>query len=341
MGLLVGCGGDDERSDGSAPGLATVAPVAPPGLREQGVPDQRQQAPETVDRKEVVSGNVEITSGDPIGAAAQVIDQVRRAGGRVDSRTEQPGTDDLDPSASLTVRVPADKTDEFLDGLGGLGTLTSVTVNRDDVTMQWEDLDARIAALRASVDRLRALIETAADTADLLAAEEALSDRQGELDSLVAQKRRLDDQVALSTLTIQITTDAETSSDDPSNFFEGLAAGWNSFVDWGKDAIVFVGKAIPWVGFLAVLGAIGYALVRVIRRKSRSSRGAHAQGAGAPASAPTETGAPAGSGTATPTGSGTAPAESGTAPAESGTAAGDAAGSGADQENGENRTEKS
>ncbi|MEV0033691.1 DUF4349 domain-containing protein [Nocardia sp. NPDC050793] len=295
LALLVGCGADKSAgSRGSTAVTAGPAPVSPPGFREQAPGEGRGQETDTVDRKEVVTGSIALTAGDPIAAAARVADRVREAGGRLDSRTEQPGTDDIDPSASLTVRVPADKTDAFVSGLGGIGTLTRVSVNRDDVTMQWEDLDARIKALQASVDRLRALITSAASTADLIAAEQALSSRQGELDSLTAQKRLLDDQVALSTLTIEITTAAKDSDEGPTNFWDGVVAGWNSLVDWLKDAIVFIGKAIPWLGFLTIIAGLVFALVRVVRRKRRatpetpSPAGDLAQ----PTTAATQTGAP-------------------------------------------------
>jgi len=272
--LLVSCGGDEDSAVGvpSRSDMGAASPAIAPGLREQAP----SQAPaDTVERKEVVTGSVDITAGDPIAAAGRVADQVRAVDGRIDSRTEQPGTDDTDPSATLTVRVPADRTDTFVDGLGGVGEVTRVSTNRDDVTMQWEDLDARIKALQASVDRLRALIATASSTADLIDAEEALGSRQGELDSLTAQQRHLDDQVALSTLTISITAPDNGSGDDgPDNFLDGVVAGWNSLVDWLQDAIVFVGKAIPWLGFLVVLGALGW-LVRRLTHRPRPAAHRH------------------------------------------------------------------
>lgn len=277
--LLAGCGDDDEEA---APGLDRSSSIAtgpapavvPPGFREQAPPKRDNSGGEPLTaRKEVVTGSVEITADAPIAAAGAVIDRVRDAGGRVDSRTEQPGADDSEPSATLVVRLPADKTDAFIAGLGGVGQVTRVTTNRDDVTMQWEDLDARIKALQASVDRLRALIAGATTTSDLIAAEQALSSRQGELDSLTAQKRRLDDQVALSTLTIDITTDEKKSDDDPDSFWDGIVSGWNSLVDWLQDAVVFSGKAIPWLGFLAVLAALVWAVVRLARRGKSAPSG--------------------------------------------------------------------
>ncbi|MGQ4597354.1 DUF4349 domain-containing protein [Nocardia sp. R6R-6] len=274
--LLTSCGDHEatptrDRSSSIATGPAPA--VVPPGFREQAPPKRDNSGGEPMTaRKEVVTGSVEITAGAPIAAAGAIIDRVHEAGGRVDSRTEQPGTDDSEPSATLIVRLPADKTDAFLAGLGGVGQVTRISTNRDDVTMQWEDLDAKIKALQASVERLRVLIAGAATTSDLLAAEQALSSRQGEVDSLTAQKRRLDDQIALSTLTIDVTSDAKRP-DDADSFWDGIVSGWNSLVDWLQGVVVFSGKAIPWLGFLAVLAAALWAIVRLVRRRKTAPDG--------------------------------------------------------------------
>lgn len=280
--LFAGCGDDgNDGEKGSSAGWSSYAeapaPAIAPGLREQGPKPGPDTDLRATDRKEVVTGQVDITAGDPVAAAATVVDRVEELKGRVDSRTEHPGTDDEDARAELTVRIPADRTDAFIDGLENIGELTEITTNRDDVTMRWQDLDARIAALRASVDRLRALMAGATNTADLIAAEEALSTRQGELDSLTGQKRLLDDQIALSTLTLTITTDEAKADDGPTNFWDGVVAGWDSLVDWLKDAVVFAGRAVPWLGFLTVIGVIGWGIVRSVRRLARTRPAADAK----------------------------------------------------------------
>lgn len=308
LALLVGCGSDGSESGSGAPDSSIAAPaVSPPGLREQGAPApaDNEPAPDTA-RKEVVTGDIALVTDDPIATAGVIADRVRALDGRVDSRTEQPSTDENSsgyrslpqgPSASLTVRVPSDRADAFVDGLGQVGRVTRVSLNRADVTMQWEDLDARIRALQTSVDRLRALIAGATNTADLIAAEQALSSRQGELDSLVSQKRLLDDQVALSTLSISITTPAANpeEDDEPTSFWGGIVAGWNGLVDWLGDAVVFTGKALPTLAFLAVLGGLIFAVVRAVRRRRRGPAGESAPGKAwaEPAPAPAAGAAPA------------------------------------------------
>ncbi|MGI5221307.1 DUF4349 domain-containing protein [Nocardia sp. CA-290969] len=286
--LLAGCGSDSESTSGRPSPVEDGAPAATPGIRIQQAPN-REQAPapdngqQVTARKEVVTGRVDLTAADPIAAAQTLTDRVARLDGRIDQRTENPGTGNTYPRANLVVRIPAAETDAFLNGLGEIGEVTEVSTNRDDVTMQWQDLDARITALQASVTRLRDLMARAANTADLIAAEGALADRQAELDSLTGQRRYLDDQVSLSTLTIDISTTADGKRDTgPSNFWDGVVDGWNSLIDWLKDAVVFVGQALPWLGFLAVIGVVAGAIARLARRR-RAPRGNPAAATGRPA----------------------------------------------------------
>jgi TolA-binding protein len=282
--LLAGCG-DDSKSSSDAKSDSLVAtataPAAPAAPAPRGLETLSETPPDSdaTVRKEITTGSVYITAKDPIDSAHKTISKVEALQGRIDDRTEQPGTDNTTPSATLTVRVPSDKTDQLIEELQQLGRVTNITISKNDVTMQVEDLDARIRALQTSVDRLRALIAGAANTADLLQAENALSSRQADLDSLSAQKRRLDDQIDLSTLTIQFTTEDVTPPNPdpgPSNFWDGIASGWNSLVDALADAVVFVGKAIPWLAFFGAIGGVAWFGWRVVRRRGAANQATQA-----------------------------------------------------------------
>lgn len=223
-----------------------------------------------MERKEVVTGQIFVTADDPIAAARDAVALVEDAGGRVDNRTENPSTDNAAASSSLIARIPVDDLTATVDRISALGKVTGVSIGRDDVTMQYQDLDARIAALQSSVDRLRALIAQASNTADLIEAESALSSRQGELDSLMSQRNYLADQVQLSTITVQFDTDDVTPSPGPDSFTEGLVAGWHSLLRAVQDGIVGLGRAIPWVGALAIGAAVVYPVIRLVRSRTAS-----------------------------------------------------------------------
>ncbi|KOS54643.1 DUF4349 domain-containing protein [Rhodococcus rhodochrous] len=253
--FLAGCaGGGEGPGDGSA--AAPPEPSLSDGTRESAPADAQPTA-----RKEIVTGYLVLRADDPIAAGRQVVTLVEAAGGRVDSVTEQPGT-----SSVLTVRVPADRLTGTIEDIRGLGEVTSLTTTREDVTLQYTDLEARIAALQSSVDRLRALMASAANTADLIEAENALAQRQSELDGLVAQQRYLADQIELSTLTVDISAERRADRD---SFWDGVLAGWDALRSALAGSVVALGVALPWVGFLAVCAAVVYVIVRLVARRGK------------------------------------------------------------------------
>ena len=155
---------------------------------------------------------------------------VEAAGGRVDGRTEYAPTDTDQGSATLQLRIPADKLTATLDKLEELGRADEVSLSTSDVTVESQDLDARITALRASIERLNGLMAQATNIDDLITLESAISSRQGELESLEAQQRYLADQVSMSTISLYLRSDAEAPKTVPGDFWSGLATGWNAFV---------------------------------------------------------------------------------------------------------------
>lgn len=259
--VLAGCSGNDGGLSDSQPEPAPPGISAESGLQRQGAPDQ-----DGLQRQEIVTGRVSITAEDPIDTGQQIIAMVEAEGGRVDTITERRGTDDQEPSSSLTVRVPADKLTATLDELHEFGEVTSVSVSRRDVTMQVQDVDARIRALTASIERLQELMARATTTADLIAAEKALTERQGELDSLTDRKRYLADQVEFATLAIDITTSETDGGGDSGSFWDGVVSGWNSLLAVLGGAVVVIGAAIPWLIFVGVIALL---LVGAYRLRSR------------------------------------------------------------------------
>lgn len=247
--IVAGCGegGGDSNSSASSPQAADTA---------------READPAEAERYEIVTGSLDLTADDPVHAAREVADLAEAADGRVESLSEQ-----AEVGAVVTVRIPTERLDDVIEEIRKLGKVTDLSTTRDDVTMQYTDLEARTAALRTSVDRLRGLIESSADITELLAAEDALSERQAELDSLEAQRRRMADRIELSTLTVDITTERLRSDQD--SFGDGLASGWNGLVSALGAAAVSVGAALPWVAFLIVCAGIVYLIVRLFTRKGR------------------------------------------------------------------------
>lgn len=225
------------------------------------------------DEKVIVTGYLTLTVERPAEAATEVAVIVERAGGRVDARSEQAPDGEDKGRADLTVRIPSEKLTATLESIKELGTVEQVRQEKQNVTAQVQDLDSRITALRASVDRLLTLMAEADTTADLISIESALSERQADLESLESQKRSLDDRVDLSTFSIQLGTEADAPVDEPDTFLSGLASGWDAFVGFFSFLLVAFGVLLPW---LALVGIALLVILLVVRRRPKRSAPADA-----------------------------------------------------------------
>jgi hypothetical protein len=296
--LLAGCtagsgGSASSTAEGGASGgagvPAQIAPDGAPGKAADGSANGGFTGADSNtdvnagNRDVVTTGQVSLNVEDPIASAQDAADITLRAGGRIDSRTENPaggtGTSTGNPggvpgpsenqaaSASLTLRIPADKLDQALTALKKLGTVNSVSLNASDVTQQTQDLDARITALTTSVDRLLDLMTRATSTTDLIAIESALSDRQAQLESLQSQRDLLSDQIDYSTLTLELHSIGTLAPGSPDNFWTAITAGWKTLVAALGGLVVALGFALPWLVALAVVALLALLGVRLARRR--------------------------------------------------------------------------
>jgi hypothetical protein len=199
-----------------------------------------------------------------IGQSGQIVPVDPETGMVYDSTMPYPYTPD---GAWITVRVPADGLQSLVDQLSGLGEVTASSVNRQDVTAVTLDLEARVDAAQASVDRLTELMAQAGNLSDLIAAESALAERQATLESYQQQLKYYDEQVAMSTLTVTLTEPVETVEADPTGFGDGLAAGWNGLVATLNGIVIAIGFLLPWLLVIAVIGGIVWGIVTLVRRR--------------------------------------------------------------------------
>ena len=179
-----------------------------------------------------------------------------------------PATPSEPGSGWISIRIAADDLDEVLTALGDDGEVLRSSVSRQDVTSTAIDLRARIDAAQASVTRLTELMAKSGSVGDLIAAESALSERQALLESYQQQLKSLDEQVALSTVTVQLTERTTATEADPAGFGDGLLAGWNGLIVTLNGLVVALGFLLPWL----VIAGAALLVIWLIRRRRRAAR---------------------------------------------------------------------
>jgi hypothetical protein len=277
---LAGCGGDNEsggippanQADGDpAPAGGALDPArgedgtaeepAAPGGNGQGAP-----APVT-SRSLIYSGSITVVVDDVVAAANQAAGIATGVRGVVGG--DQRSIDGDRSSATLVLRIPAESFSSTLDTLAQLGDEESRSVQTEDVTEAVVDLDARLATQRASVTRVRRLLERANQLGEIVSIEAELAKREAELASLEQRRTRLADLVALSTVTLNLrgrTAPAAKPAEPESGFLAGLSEGWAAFSESVKVALTVAGWLLPWV---ALIGVPVWLAVRLLRRRRR------------------------------------------------------------------------
>jgi hypothetical protein len=265
FGVLTACSGPSLHDNGPAPsqkeGLAAGAPAAPPESGPLPVED--------VQRDVVKTASMTIRAADISAAADKAAVMVENADGRVDSRSEDAGSDQALARTSVVLRVPVAKLDGVVRELKTLGTVQTAETTSEDVTAQRVDLDARIKALQTSVDRLLGIMRDAKDPESLIAAENALSQRQADLDSLRAQRDALGDRIDYST--VNVTFVAEKIGGPAPKEYQGFVGhveqGWDALVSVAGNLVLLFALLLPWLAVLAVAGGIGFGVFRLARSR--------------------------------------------------------------------------
>ncbi|WP_395640266.1 DUF4349 domain-containing protein [Pseudolysinimonas sp.] len=269
--LLAGC----SAGAGSAGDEAVGVPVAPGFVEGDSggavVDADGFSTGDEAAREVIVTGSMTVTADDPLAASADAVRIVETAGGRVDARTEYAPSNGDAGSAYLTLRIPADHLQGVLDDLAELGRADEISTSTSDVTMLVADLDSRITTQRAIIDRLNGMFGQAATIEDLITLETTIAEHQATLEDLEAQQRSVADQVALSTLSLYLRSEAEAPTQEPMDFVSGLAAGWGAFVAFFSGLVVALGVLLPW---LITAGLVSAAIVLIVRwnRRRKAAR---------------------------------------------------------------------
>ena len=118
-------------------------------------------------------------------------------------------------SASVQLRVPADRSDNVLDTLRGLGRVTDEGVSSTDVTERLIDNEARLSAWHAQEARLVTLLENAPTVEDIIQIEQRIAQVRSDIEYVEATQRNLTNRVATSLITVNLRLPARFAADPP------------------------------------------------------------------------------------------------------------------------------
>lgn len=244
----------------------------------------------TSDRSVIKSASTVIGVDDMNASRASVLSIVASAGGTVTNEFAYKGGPEPQPQpmysdqmtgmpypypyygaseyVDVTFTVPSAQYEPTVEKLRGLGEVISLQQSKNDVTAVVVDLDARIEAAQASVDRIEALMTQAATLDETLRLEQELTMRQGNLESLQAQQASMTAQVAESTITVRLIPNSLLEQVTPAvpeepTFWDDVKTAFTNA--WSGFALAVVITSPLWI--LALTATVAVLKVRRNRRE--------------------------------------------------------------------------
>lgn len=179
-------------------------------------------------------------------------------------------------SGTMTFRIPQEHFNAFLNDAEGLSVqVNHRAVSGQDVTEEYVDLESRLKSKKAVEARLLDFMQQAQKTEDLLKISSDLADVQEQIEQIAGRKKFLENQTALSTVTITLQENEVTVpkiENDSLNTWQKIkkqfADNINILLAAGSWIIVFLIGNFP---ILLIVGAVVAGGIYFLRKKA--SRG--------------------------------------------------------------------
>lgn len=277
VGCFVGCGA---KSEAYAPEAAPEAAPMEDGYYEEDMVEVEtalsdssadSQAPALENQKLITTVTMEAETEDLDSMLAHVNAKITALNGYIESQDVYNGSAYSSyryRNASLTVRIPAGKLDQFVEQVSEQSNVVSKNTTTENVTLTYVATESRVKALQTEEARLLELLAKAETMEDLLTIEARLTDVRTELEQVASQLRLLDNKINYSTVHLYLTevTEYTEVEEEPETFWQRLGRNFvnslESLGDFLLNLVIVIAVCLP---YLAVFGGIGLVIFLIIR----------------------------------------------------------------------------
>ena len=234
------------------------------------------------DRKLIKNVSMAVETEDYTGLVSNIQSRVEELGGYTESFEAYNESSVGNRSASLTLRIPADRLDEFVSQVEEISNIVSRQETVEDVTLTYVDLESRRRMYEEEEDRLLSLLEQAETLEEIIALESRLTEVRYQLESMESQLRTMDNQVNYSTVYLSIDEVERYTPPAEKGTWERIRTGFTENVYRVGNGIkeFFIGFVIslPILLVLAVGIIIAVIVIRLFLRISEKNNAKRAAG---------------------------------------------------------------
>lgn len=276
---LTACGGNSKTEAA----YDNAAPQEPGAMYEDGIAMESKSENSTAsslptDRKLIRTVRMEAETEDLNTLLGALEEKLAALAGYIQAREVYNGSTYSDRRyrhADLTLRIPAESLNNFVDHVEEQSNVVTSSETIDDVTTDYVDTESRIAALEIEQDRLLELLSKAETMEDILTIEARLTDVRYELENVTSQLRVLDNKVTYATVHLYITEVQEYTPvmEEEPTAWERISRGFmRSIEDITEDVKEFCIWLIVNSPYLVIWAVVITAAILVLRRTRRKRK---------------------------------------------------------------------
>jgi len=276
MGLLTGCGASSNAAD-RAPAMKEEAiiesPAAPPMMDMAGSSNgaMTDAAVANTDQKLIRTVRMDVETEDLEALLPQISEKISALGGYVENQELYNGSaysSYRSRSASLTVRIPAENLNGFVEDVKGVSNVVTYNESTENVTLTYVATESRMKALEVEQERLLELLSKAENMADLLEIEARLTDVRYELENVTSQLRVLSNRVDYATIYLYISQVRIYTETEPQSVWQRIGSGFKENLrDMGENLTDFFVWVVTYSPQLILWAVIITVAVKVLRKR--------------------------------------------------------------------------
>lgn len=261
--LFIGCGANTKNADIAEIGNRGEATQT--SEQSKAPVDNLTTASVNMERKIIQNADLTLQVKDVPTAVDQISLLSTQLGGYLVNSRQHRYEDKI--SASISVKVPADKLTVMVETISGYGKLSDKTITTDDVTEEYYDAEARLKVLEAKETRLLALLDKANTITDIVTIEKELGVVRGDIEVIKGRLKYLTNATSFSTVNVTLEQGLAGTLKAPQGTlgkaWQGLISSLNTLVDFGSSLVVFLVVILPWI----VVVGLFFFLIRYLFRR--------------------------------------------------------------------------
>ena len=207
---------------------------------------------------------------------AELETQIKSLGGYIESLDSHNSSSSGYISCSYSIKIPTEKKEELKSFIEENANVLSSSIDTQDVTLSYIDVESRLKSLRLEQESLETLLENAQSVSDIITVQERLSEVIYEIESYESQLRSMDNDIDYTSFYLSVREVEHESVKVEDTVWQRIGANLSkNFAAVGEffeDLFVGFVSLLPLWIILGVMGLIALLIVKLSIKGARKRR---------------------------------------------------------------------